>query len=558
MAYWQNGKCFVHGSTQSQSFVVPALAGLIGIKPDELVYIGEFCGGGFGSKGSAYPTMAIPALMSKLNKPVMMRISRAEEYFVGCARNGFQGRARLGFAANGRLLAADMYIVQDGGAHNGFWDYRNAADSLSIVYNPVAMRWRGVPVYTNTPTRSAQRGPGENQIACALEPLLDKAARELKIDRLQIRSINAPKPESKVGRERRTVTSAYLADALAKGAADFKWEERRKRSGQRNGSRVTGIGIGQAYHPAGFNGFDGLVRITPDGKLHIHTGVGNLGTFSHSGTARIAAEVLKYDWENCIVERGDTRKGLPWNIGQFGSNTSFTMARTNYVAAMDALQKMKEIAAQDLGGKPDDYDVDGSKVFRKSDASKSLSRPWRAPSIWAASSPARHRRTSTADRGVRDQRCRHVSSASRKQPAGGRRDGGVCRCLHRDRARSRDGHASHRRLRERGRLRHRHPPDGARDAAQRRLGAGLRPRVSRAPRLRPAEWPAGPRWPASGETAYVSRRADRNARQRQDKPDPTSPMGTRASASRPWVPPLPRSSAPSRMRSAGMSSTAHP
>jgi CO/xanthine dehydrogenase Mo-binding subunit len=373
MAYWQNGKCFVHGSTQSHTFVVPGLAQLIGIKPDELIYIAEFCGGGFGSKGSAYPSMAIPALMSKkLGKPVMMRISRAEEYYLGSARNGFQGRVKLGFGADGRLLAADMYIVQEGGAHNGFWDFRNAADALSIVYNPLAMRWRGVPVYTNTPTRSAQRGPGENQIACALEPLFDRAARDLKIDRLQIRKINAPVPTSKVGSDRRTVTSAYLGDALAKGAARFKWDERKARSGQRKGSKVTGVGIGQAYHPAGFNGFDGLVRITPDGKLHIHTGVGNLGTFSHSGTARIAAEVLKCDWENCIVERGDSRKNLPWNIGQFGSNTSFTMARTNYVAAMDALQKMKEIAAQDLGGKPEDYDVDGVKIFAKASPSKSL------------------------------------------------------------------------------------------------------------------------------------------------------------------------------------------
>ncbi len=137
------------------------------------------------------------------------------------------------------------------------------------------------------------------------------------------------------------MTSSYLRDAQQKGAARFGWAERISRSGERRGSKVTGIGIGQAYHPAGFNGFDGLVRITPDGKLHIHTGVGNLGTFSHSGTARIAAEVLKYDWENCIVERGDSRRHLPWNIGQFGSNTSFTMARTNYVAAMDAKAYMR-------------------------------------------------------------------------------------------------------------------------------------------------------------------------------------------------------------------------
>jgi CO/xanthine dehydrogenase Mo-binding subunit len=373
-AYWQNGKCFVHGSTQSHSFVVPGLAQYIGIKPDEVVYIAEFCGGGFGSKGAAYPSMAIPALLSKkLNKPVMMRISRAEEYYIGHARNGFQGRVKLGFGADGRLLAADMFIVQDSGAFNGFWDFRNAADALSMVYSPESMRWRGIPVYTNSPTRSAQRGPGENQIACILEPLMDRAARDLKVDRLEIRRINAPVTGSKVGGDRRPVTSSYLRDALEKGAARFNWSERKARSGNRSGPKVTGVGIGQAYHPAGFSGFDGLVRITTDGKLHIHTGVGNLGTFSHSGTARIAAEALKYDWEDCIVERGDSRKHLPWNIGQFGSNTSFTMARTNYVAAMDALTKMKEIAAHDLGGKPDDFDIDGRKIFARAHPSRQMS-----------------------------------------------------------------------------------------------------------------------------------------------------------------------------------------
>ena len=65
----------------------------------------------------------------------------------------------------------------------------------------------------------------------------------------------------------------------------FNWEEKKHRSGQKNGNKVIGIGIGQGYHSAGSNGFDGLMRITPDGKLHVHTGVGNLGTYSHSATA---------------------------------------------------------------------------------------------------------------------------------------------------------------------------------------------------------------------------------------------------------------------------------
>ena len=366
MAYWQNGKCYAHVSSQSQSFIHPALAGMIGIKPDELVLIAEYCGGGFGSKGGAYPLQALPALMSKkINRPVMMRISRAEEYYHGSARLGFQGRVKLGFAEDGKLLAADLYVIQENGAYNSFWDFRNAADALSLVYQPEAMRWRGIPVHANSPLRSAQRGPGYNQLVHLVEPLLDKAARELGIDRLAMRLRNAPEMHGQVGPKRNAVSSCYLRDALQKGAEIFDWEGKKQLSGKRVGSKVTAVAVGQAYHPSGFFGFDGLLCIKPDGKVHIHTGVGNLGTFSHSSTSRIAAEVLKVDWEDCVIERGDSRRHLPWNIGQFGSNTNFTMARTNYVAAMDALAKLKEIAAGRFGGRPDDYDVDGRRVFRK-------------------------------------------------------------------------------------------------------------------------------------------------------------------------------------------------
>ena len=374
MAYWQNGKCFLHASSQSQSFPVPTVARYIGIEPSELVFIAEYCGGGFGSKGGGYPIVAVPALMSKkLNgRPVMMRISRHEEYYLGSARHGFQGRVRMGFAANGRLTAVDLYIVQENGPYVGFNDWRSAADAISIVYTPPAMRFRGIPVLTNTPPRGPQRGPGQNQIAAAIEPLIDKAARQLGVDRLEIRRINAPTADWRYGGNQTGLTSAHLREALEMGAAAFNWEERRQRSGQRNGSKVRGVGIGTAYHSAGSSGFDGLVRITPDGVLHIHTGVGNLGTYSHTSTARVAAEVLKCNWEDCVVERGDSRKHLPWNFGQFGSNTAYTMTRTNYVAAQDALAKLKEIAAMDLGGSPDDYDIGDGRVFAKADPSRGL------------------------------------------------------------------------------------------------------------------------------------------------------------------------------------------
>ncbi len=373
MAYWQNGKCYVYGSSQSQAYIVPGLAAMLEIPPEDLVYIAEFCGGGFGSKGGAYPVMAIPGYMSKkTGRPVLMRISRAEENFIGVCRPAFQGRLKIGFQPDGRITAVDLYIIQDNGPNSGGGDWTAAGSAMSLVYTPPAMRFRGLPILTNTPPKGAMRGPGQNQLATAVEPIIDKAARQLGIDPVAIRRINAPDNSSAYGPNQGPVSSAYQREALDMGAEQFGWEARRARSGQRRGSKVTGVAVGQAFHSAGASGFDGLLRIAPDGKLYVHTGVGNLGTYSYSTTSRVAAEVLGYDWDNVEIVRGDSSRGLPWTLGQFGSNTSHTETRANYASAMDAVQKLKEIAAMDLGGSPEDYDVGEEVVFARGNPSRRL------------------------------------------------------------------------------------------------------------------------------------------------------------------------------------------
>ena len=363
-AYWENGKCHLHGSSQSQSFMMPGLSQMLGIPASDIIYVAEFCGGGFGSKGSPYPTMLLPAHMSrKIGRPCMLRITRAEEYYLGSARSGFQGNVKLGFNKKGRILAADLYIIQQNGPNSGFPDLASAGGALSLVYTPQSMRWRGIPIMTNRPPCGAQRGPGQNQIAVIIEPLLDKAAKELGIDRLAIRQINAPSHDALYDGDQHGITSSYMPEALKMGAERFNYAEKIKLSGKKNGSKVIGIGIGQAYHSAGASGFDGLIQITADGKLHLHSGVGNLGTYSYATTPRVAAEVLGMSWENCVVISGDSSKHLPWVLGQFGSNTSFTTTRSNYAAAIDAKQKIQEIAALDLGGEPQDYDLKDETVF---------------------------------------------------------------------------------------------------------------------------------------------------------------------------------------------------
>ena len=369
-AYWENGKVHVWGSTQSSSFAVPSLAKYIGVKPSEVVMVSEFCGGGFGGKGYAYPVMAIPAFVSKKlgGRPVMMRMSRAEEFYNGSARAGFQGSVKIGFGADGRIKALDAFVVQDNGPTGGFWDFQNFGDASSIVFQPEAMRYRGIPVLTNTPPKGPQRGPGENQTANVLEPLMNKAARKLGIDPLALRLKNSPGGGGKgvkIGEKQAPVTSAYLREALEQGAKAFNYEERKKNSGKRVGNKIRAVGIGQAYHSAGGAGFDGLVRITPDGILHIHTGVGNLGTYSYMDTSRVAAEVLGYDWSRCVIERGGTKANMPWNLGQFGSNTSFTMTRTNFAAGTACKELLLEIGSKVLGGTPEDYKLSNEKVVAR-------------------------------------------------------------------------------------------------------------------------------------------------------------------------------------------------
>ncbi|MEM8766287.1 MAG: xanthine dehydrogenase family protein molybdopterin-binding subunit [Pseudomonadota bacterium] len=373
LSYWQNGKCHVYGSTQSQSFVVPFLARMLGIEQKDLVFIAEYCGGGFGSKISAYPVLALPGYFSrKIGRPVMLRITREEEYYVGSARVGFQGWIKAGFTKTGRVSAVDLYIVQDLGPKQAGGDASSAGGAVSILYQPDAMRLRDVPVLTNTTPRGPQRGPGQNQIAAVFEPMMDKAAQALGLDPLDMRRLNAPDSSATLNANQGPITSAYMEEALLKGAELFNWSERIKRAGQRNGSKVTGVGVGQGYHSAGASGYDGLVRLTPDGKLHLHSGVGNLGTYSYASTTRAAAELLKVNWDNCVLHYGNTEEHLPWSSYQAGSNTTFTHTRANHVAAEDLLNKMKRIAAEALGGDPGNYDVADERVFDTRNAARGL------------------------------------------------------------------------------------------------------------------------------------------------------------------------------------------
>jgi xanthine dehydrogenase molybdenum-binding subunit len=370
MAYWQNGKVYIYTGTQSTAQTLPAIARWLNISPDNVVFISEYTGGGFGSKITGGVSMIIPALLAKkTNAPVMMRISREEETFIGRARPSFQGRMKVGFSKEGQITALDMFVICDNGPYDAVGDAPSSGRIVSLLYQPQAMRWRGVTVLTNTPPRSAQSSPGGLQGIVIIEPIIAKAARRLGVDQVAIRRVNCPEGKAPFGPavqgKRQYATSAFLKEALDRGAEQFRWSERVARTPKKMGTKVRGVGVSLSCYVGGTIGFDGLLVIKPDGRITFQSGIGNLGTESVIDVHRAGAEVLGVPWEKCDVVWGSTAKNLPFTCVSGGSQTTHAMTRAAYAVAMDAKKKLQEIAARKLGGKPEQYEVANQRVFRK-------------------------------------------------------------------------------------------------------------------------------------------------------------------------------------------------
>ncbi len=432
MAYWQNGKLYLHGSTQSVARTVANIAQWVEIPQEQVVVISEYTGGGFGGKIPGAQTMAIPAVLAKkTGRPVMMRITREEENYIGRARAGIHLRAKIGFRKDGRITAMDLCAIGDCGPYSNQGDVGTVGSNATALYNPETMRFRGIAVLTNTPPRVSQRAPGGEQAAAMLEPMISKAARHLGVDQVEIRKINAPVTGSEFGPppppaaagaaaaaaaatgaragapggppavaqpqapeqgratgagqqaagqvpgqqpvaaaappaapRRSFFTSCHLREALDLGAQLFKWDERKGRNGQRQGSKVTGVGVGIGTYTAGSIAMDGLLLVRNDGKVYVHSGIGNLGTGSVMDCSRIVAEELEVPWEQIETVWGNTSKHLAWSSPQAGSQTIHAHTRANLAAVQDLKRKLQEIAALELGGRPESYTVANGRVGR--------------------------------------------------------------------------------------------------------------------------------------------------------------------------------------------------
>jgi len=349
---------------------VASVARWVGIPASQVVMISEYTGGGFGSKIPGAISMCIPALLSKkANAPVMMRITREDEHFIGRARPGILARVKAGFRKDGRLVALDMYTICDNGPYDAQGDARSAGTTVSLAYQPETMRWRGLTVLTNTPPKTSQRAPGGMQGVGIMEPVISKAARQLGLDQVEVRKINAPAGKAPFGPALPTgkqayVTSAFVKEALDKGREAFQWDAKKASldGGHKKGNKARGLGVAVSPFSGGSIGFDGLFIIKPDGRVQIQSGIGNLGTHSLFDVHRVVADMLDVPWEQCDIVFGNTSKNLPWTCISAGSQTTHAMTRAAHAVATDGIHKLREIAAKTHGGSPESYRVAGGKV----------------------------------------------------------------------------------------------------------------------------------------------------------------------------------------------------
>ena len=201
-----------------------------------------------------------------------------------------------------------------------------------------------------------------------MEPVLAKAARKLGIDQVAIRRVNAPAGKAPFGPpnargQRGYATSAFVKEALDRGAELFKWDERKARSGQRQGSKVRGVGVAVSTFVAGSTGFDGLFVIKPDGQMYIQSGIGNLGTESVFDCHRVAAEMMGMPWEKVEVAWGDTSQepAVDLRVGRQPDDARDD-ARGARGGVRRTSRRLQEIAAKTLGGSPDSYKVANERV----------------------------------------------------------------------------------------------------------------------------------------------------------------------------------------------------
>ena len=300
-----DGGLTLFGSMQCPYYIIKALKRVLGHERMNVVQAAT--GGGFGGK-EEYPSMmaAHAAILSiKTNKPVKLIYRRDEDLRVTTKRHPaiMTYRTRVE-PSTGKLLAADVRILFDGGAYNTLSPVVNSRGVIHAMgaYECPQVRIEGVMVATNSPPNGAFRGFGAPQVMFAAERHMDCIARTLGLDPVAVRRTNMYQngDVTPTGQTLWDVSATEVLDkALAAADASKPRPPLPRPGGGQDAARLAhGRGVALAWHGCGFTGngeaaLKGKVDVALEGQdVVIYSGSTDIGQGTDTIFPSIAATVL--------------------------------------------------------------------------------------------------------------------------------------------------------------------------------------------------------------------------------------------------------------------------
>lgn len=371
IAYWEGERVTVYSSTQSVHYLQYYLSRVFGLPMGNVRVLKTYVGGGFG--GKIDPTgldFAAVALSKITGRPVKMFFDRREMFLNNRGRHAQFMELKSGVTKEGKILGVHANFVMDGGAYTGLGvaSAYYAGALLTVLYEFENYKFDMVRVVTNLPPCGAQRGHGQPQPRFAFESHLDNLAADLGLDPLQIRLINARRPDT-VTVNGFKVDSYALKEALEKAQELSGWEAKK---GKLHPGRGIGVGCGGFVSGAGYPIYRtdlphaaAIIRVNEDGTAAtLYTGAMEIGQGSDTVLCQMAAEAMGYTYDQMTVVAGDTQLATH-DFGAYASRQTLMSGAAVKQAGEEIKTKILTTAAPALGVTPEELDCRDGVVFVK-------------------------------------------------------------------------------------------------------------------------------------------------------------------------------------------------
>jgi aerobic carbon-monoxide dehydrogenase large subunit len=349
-------------------------------------------GGGFGVKGNfAVEVSTVVWAAQILRRPVKWTASRTESFISDTQARDHDTRARMGFDSAGRIVAMQVdTLAALGGYLSNFAPSipgNSYPQTITGLYRTPNLRLNVRGVYTNTVPVDAYRGSGRPEATWINERLLERGARELGIDVVEIRRRNLvsgrefpyPAPGGRVYDS--GDPPALLAKLLS--LADYPALRREQVQLRREGI-LMGIGLACFTDKAGTGpssslakrgGLHGgweaaIVRVHSDGKVTVLAGSHSHGQGHDIAFAQIAADRLGLEIEDIHVIEGDTDL-IPFGNGTWGARSTSVAGTAILRGADKILSKARQLAAEVLECSLEDLVYSGG-IFRVTGTNRTI------------------------------------------------------------------------------------------------------------------------------------------------------------------------------------------